>query len=324
MTEVAEVAEGSGKRVLVIHFSQTGQLRDIVDQITRPLLAAPGIDVTVVQLRPVRPYAFPWSFWRFFDTFPECIYADPDPIEPVAVEGDFDLVILAYQVWFLSPSLPVTAFLQRDAARLLKDKPVITVVACRNMWLQAQERVKEYLAQAGAHLIDNVVLAERTHGAISVITTPAWLLSGRKGPYLGGLLPRAGIWDSDVRDTARFGKAIAAQLPRRARGDTRPMLGGLSAVTVHPGLISSEFIVRRSFRLWGKLLRACGRPAAPLRRLVLALYVVFLVAMLLTIVPVVFMLKTLLSPLTRARIARQRQYFAAPSGESGELLRTNP
>ncbi len=77
--------------------------------------------------------------------------------------------------------------------------------------------------------------------------------------------------------------------------------------------------MRRSFRLWGKLLRACG-----LRRLVLALYVVFLVAMLLTVVPVVFVLKTLLSPFTRARIARQRQYFAAPSGESGELLGSNP
>jgi hypothetical protein len=318
------VAEGSGRRVLVIHFSQTGQLRDIVDEVVRPLRAAPGIDVTVAELRPVRPYTFPWSFWGFFDTFPECIYADPDPIEPLAVTGDFDLVILAYQVWFLSPSLPMTAFLQRDAARLLKGKPVITVVACRNMWLQAQERVKEYLTQAGAKLIDNVVLAERTHGAISVITTPTWLLSGRKGPYLGGLLPRAGIWDSDVRDAARFGRAIAAQLPRRERADARPMLGGLAAVTIHPGLISSEFIVRRSFRLWGRLLRACGRPGAPLRRLVLALYVVFLVAMLLTVVPVVFVLKTLLSPLTRARIAQQRRYFAAPSGESAELSGTNP
>src|SRR5262245_9928957 len=103
---MSEVAEGSGKRVLVIHFSQTGQVRDIVDEVLRPLQAAPGIEVTVVPLRPVRPYAFPWSFWRFFDTFPECIYGDPDPIEPLglAPDQDFDLVILAYQVWFLSPS----------------------------------------------------------------------------------------------------------------------------------------------------------------------------------------------------------------------------
>jgi len=78
---------------------------------------------------------------------------------------------------------------------------------------------------------------------------------------------------------------------------------------------SAEQIVQRSFRLWGKLLRACGKPASSLRRMVLVLYVVFLVAMLLTVVPVVFVLKTLLSPLTRKRIAAQRRYFAAPSGE---------
>jgi hypothetical protein len=310
------VAEASRKRVLVICFSQSGQLREIVDEVTRPLHAAPGIEVTFAPIKPVRPYGFPWSFWRFFDTFPECIYADPDPIEPVAVDGDFDLVILAYQVWFLSPSLPMTAFLQRDAARLLKGKPVITLVACRNMWMQAQEQVKQYLEKAGAKLIDNAVLTERTHGAISVITTPTWLLSGSRGPYLGGLLPRAGVWESDVRGAGRFGAAIAAQLPTRSREDSSPMLRGLSAVTVHPGLITSEKVIRRSFRLWGGLLRACGKQGAPLRRLVLALYVVFLVAMLLTVVPVVFILKTLLSPLTRAKIAQQRQYFAAPSGES--------
>ncbi len=214
MTGQGEVAEAGSKRVLVIRYSQTGQLRDITEEVIRPLRAG-GIDVTVAELKPLQPYAFPWSFWGFFNTFPECIYADPDPIELVEVEGDFDLVILAYQVWFLSPSLPVTAFLQRDAVRLLKGKPVITLIACRNMWLQAQEQVKEYLDQAGAQLIDNIVLTERTHGAISVITTPTWLLSGKRGPYLGGMLPRAGVWQSDVQDAARFGKAIAAQLPHR-------------------------------------------------------------------------------------------------------------
>ena len=163
-----------------------------------------------------------------------------------------------------------------------------------------------------------IALAERTHGAISVITTPWWLLSGNRGPYLNGLLPRAGVWESDIKAATRFGKAIATQLPQRSAGDSSPMLKGLGAVIVHPGLITSEMIVKRSFRLWGALLRTCGKPGTFLRRLVLGFYVLFLVAMLLTIVPVVFVLKTLLSPLMRARIAQQRQYFAAPSGESRE------
>jgi hypothetical protein len=314
------------KRILVVYYSQSGQLREIVDSVVQPLREAQGLEVILAELKPVKPYPFPWSVWRFFDTFPECVYADPEPIEalnlPAGVE--FDLVILAYQVWFVSPSLPTTAFLQRDGERLLRNKPVITLIGCRNMWLMAQEQVKQALQKMGARLIDNMVLTDRTHGAATVLTTPMWLLSGKRGPYLGGLLPRAGVWPSDIRAAARFGKAIAAQLPGRNADDDRPMLQGLGAVTIHPGLINSEMIVRRSFRLWGALLRACGRISFALRRVVLGLYVVFLVAMLLTVVPIVFVLKNLLAPFTRARIAQQRRYFSAPSGESDESLRSQP
>jgi len=274
-------------------------LRDVVDSVVQPLRASSEIDVTVAELKPVTPYPFPWSFWNFFNTFPECIYADPKPIRPldIAADAHFDLIILAYQVWFISPSLPTTALLQSEQAkRLFKDSPVITLIGCRNMWLMAQERTKELLKSLGARLIDNVVLTERTHGAVSVVTTPWWLLSGNRGPYLQGLLPRAGVWQSDIREAVRFGHAIAMQLPQRDVNDAGPMLRGLGAVIVHPGLISSEMIVRRSFRLWGALLRSCGDQQASLRRVVLALYVLFLVAMLLTIVPVVFVLKTLLAP----------------------------
>lgn len=306
------------KRILVVYYSQTGQLGEIVSSLVAPLQTSSECAVTIAQIKPKRPYPFPWSFWGFFNTFPECIYDDPDPIEPLTLADDaqFDLIILAYQVWFISPSLPTTAFLQSEQAkRLLNGKPVITVIGCRNMWLMAQERVKTRLQQLGAHLIDNVALTDRTHGAKTVVTTPWWLLSGNKGPYLGGLLPRAGVWQSDIQDAARFGKTIADEFPKRDVGDTRPLLWGMGAVIVHPGLISSEQLVQRSFRAWGALLRACGKPASPLRRMVLALYVVFLVAILVTVVPIVFVLKTLLSPLTRKRIVQQRAYFAAPSGE---------
>jgi len=180
--------------------------------------------------------------------------------------------------------------------------------------------MKELLSHIGARLIDNVALAERTHGAITVITTPWWVLSGNRGPYLNGLLPRAGVWESDIRAASRFGTAIALQLEGRDPTDNKPMLSGLGAVTINSGLISVEMVGRRSFRLWGKLLRACGKQGATLRRIVLGFYVMFLVVMILTIVPVVFVLKTLIAPLTRNRIARQREYLAAPSGESMEKI----
>ena len=54
----------------------------------------------------------------------------------VRADEQFDLVILAYQVWYLAPSGPITAFLKSEAGRrLLHGRPVVTVIACRNMWL---------------------------------------------------------------------------------------------------------------------------------------------------------------------------------------------
>jgi len=94
------------------------------------------------------------------------------------------------------------------------------------------------------------------------------------------------------------------------------VITGLGAVTVNERLIASERIGHRSFRIWGRLLLALGPPGAPLRRFVLCLYVIFLATMILTVAPVTALIKRILSPWTRARIARQRAYFAQPSGEA--------
>jgi hypothetical protein len=93
------------------------------------------------------------------------------------------------------------------------------------------------------------------------------------------------------------------------------MLRNQKAVSVNERLIASEKIARRSFLLWGQLLRSIGDNTSSLRRVVLCLYVVFLVVMILTVVPLSAVIKRLLSPWTRNTIAQQRRYFAQPSGE---------
>lgn len=311
------------KKVLVVHYSQTGQLREVVASFTGPLERASDIEVTHVAIKPVQPYPFPWPFWRFFNTFPECVYEDPDPIQPlpIAPDAEFDLIVIAYTVWFVSPNLPTMAFLKSpEAARLIRGKPVITLIGCRNMWLMAQERMKEHIARLGGHLIDNVALVDVTYMAATFVSTPMWMLTGKRGPFLGGKIPRAGIPPAEIARASRFGAAIARQLPQRDANDFRPMLKGLSAVSINEGLIASETITRRSFRMWGGLLRALGNRQSITRRIVLGLYVLFLITLILTVVPISAIVKRLLKPLTRARTQRQREYFAAPSGESAEHL----
>jgi hypothetical protein len=307
------------KRILIVSWSQTGQLAAVVNAVAEPLLAATDIDVVFETLHPQTPYPFPWSFLHFFNTFPETVYEKPVPLQPLQVDpaAQFDLVILAYQVWFLSPSQPMMAFLQSSAAaQLLKNKPVVTLIACRNMWLMAQEVMKEKLSALGAHLVDNIVLVDRAHPAATFISTPIWMLTGKRGPFLGGRIPAAGIPVEDIAAASRFGAAIVRQLPARKIHDREPMLKNLQAVVVNERLIASEKIARRSFMIWGKGLRALGTPSSKLRSMLLCLYIVFLVLMILTVVPISAVIKRLLSPFTRVHIEQQRHYFSLPSGEN--------
>lgn len=304
------------KKILVVHFSQTGQLNAVVKNFTSPLLGHADIDVTFECIEPVKPYPFPWPFFQFFDTFPESVYLDPAPIKPSALTGDedFDLIVLAYQVWFLSPALPMTAFLQSDVAKkLLKDKPVVTLIACRNMWLMAQEAVKEMLSDLQARLIGNVALVDEAGSAGSFLATPVWVLSGKRGPHLGGLIPRAGVSPAHIEASSRFGDRIVEKMMASDLLD-ESLLQGLGAVEVNEKLISSEATAKRGFRIWGKLLRSVGSQGSFQRKPILVIYISFLVTFILTFIPLSVLLKTLLAPLSRQRIIKQKEYFSGPSG----------
>jgi len=307
------------KRVLVIGFSQTGQLTRIVESVTAPLLASEHIDVVFQPLTPQTAFPFPWPFVTFFNHFPDTVYEIPIELQPLDINTDehFDLIILSYTVWFLSPSRPVSSFLNSEQARqLFNGKPVITLIGCRNMWLMAQEKVKTKLHNLGARLIDNIVLTDEADSFASLFATPLWMLTGDRGPFFGGMIPRAGISEEDIARSGRFGKAITKELESNTRGELKTMLHGLGAVKVDEKIIASEKIAHRSFKLWGKLLLSLGPQSSPLRKMMIFVYFAFLFIMLITVVPLNALIKRLLAPLTRKHIAGQKAYYAAPSGET--------
>ena len=313
------MSEPKPKKILHVRFSQTGQLDNLCNSVCSPLKNSANIEFTEVILTPIKPYPFPWPFISFFNHFPETVYDEPQPIDLTPLEqldDNYDLIILGYQVWFLSPSQPTTAFLQSSVAKeLLNGTPVITIIGCRNMWLMAQEHIKLQLEKLNAKLIDNIVLTDDAHSAATFISTPLWMLTGNKGPFLNGLIPQAGIPQTHIKAASRFGDAIveATELPQTF--GTQSMMQGLNAVQINETLIASETIGKRSFRIWGKLLRALGKPEAPQRKVAIVVYVLFLVTLILTVVPISALIKRLLKPLTRKKIAEQKRYFAQPSGE---------
>ena len=304
------------RQVLVVHYSQTGQLDRLMQSVCAPLLQRADIHVDFLALQPAQPYPFPWPFLGFFRIFPETVLMRPQPLLPLAVDPAqrYDLVILAYQVWFLSPSQPMTSFLASpEAAQLLKGAPVVTLIGCRNMWLMAQEKLKQRLHELGARLVDNIALTDACGTAASFLATPLWLFTGRQKPY--AWVPRAGIDEAEIVAAKRFGEAMAQRLTADALPIDQPMLRGLGAVRIDEKLIASEKVGNRSFQLWSRLLAALGPQQSRRRGAGLVLYIVFLLCLIVTVVPLSALLKKLMAPLFKARIAREKAYFAGPSGE---------
>ena len=302
------------KRILVVQFSQTGQLARIVRRLASPLADAAGeVELVEEVLRPRAPYPFPWPLLRFFDAMPESVLLDPPALEPIGANGHFDLVVLAYQVWFLSPSGPITAFLKSDEGkRLLRGRPVVTVIGCRNMWLTAQETVKRLIQEAGGELRDNVVFTDDAPTMATLITTPRWLLTGRRDRFLG--LPPAGVAEADIAGADRFGHALVQALRADHERSGKPMLGGLGAARVDPRLIFSERAGSRAFGAWSRVIRLGGKPGSFARVPLVALFCVYLVAMILAVVPASLLLQRLLRPLFARRLQLQKSYFELPSG----------
>lgn len=309
------------KKVLGVQFSQTGQAASLLESILEPLRRQDDIVLTQVALDVVPPYPFPWPFWRFLDSFPETVHLDPPALAPLPLTGgeSFDLIVLAYPVWFLSPPPPLTAFLRSATGRaLLRGRAVVTATACRNMWVMAQETVKRLLADAGARHLDHVALVDRGPALATFVTTPRWVLTGRRNAFWG--LPAAGVSEADLRDARRFGVALRDGLRRDAERLAAPLLAGLGACRVDPALVASERIGIRSFRIWGRALRALGSPGAPARRLLLVCYLVFLVAVIVTVVPLSLLLRRALAPFLGGRLERLRMAYEAPSGSGVERL----
>ncbi len=269
------------KRVLVIIYSQTGQLKRIADSITSPLVE--DVDLVFEELKPIPPFPFPWRWREFFQAFPESVQEIPCALEPFQFNPnqDFDLVILAYQVWFLSPSIPFTAFLRSPAARkVLKDKPVITILGVRNMWIMAQERVKKQIRDLGGKLVGNIVFGDPHPNLVSLVTIVHWLMKGEpKGKGLiGRLFPRAGIPDRTIREAVKFGEVIGDSLRLGQLDKLQGRLLKRGAVKINPVLMGLEKRGRKLFGVWSKFVLRKGGYGHPAREGRLKLFKYYLLA----------------------------------------------
>jgi len=302
------------KKVLVLYYSQSGQLKSVMDRIVAPLAQCESVQCDYLKIRPKTPFPYPWPFYAFFNVFPEAVYLDGCSVEQLKTEEEYDLIILGYTSWFLSPSIPVTGFLQSDQAKkLFKNKPVVTVIACRDMWLIAQEKMKTLLTDLGAHLIDNVVLTDQGKSLYTFITTPRWMLTGKKDAFW--FFPRAGVYEKEIAAASRFGDRLCIALQHDEERSKLPLLSNMGAVNVNGKLIATEHIAHRSFLIWSKLIKKAGVQGSRGRNVVITIYVIFLLTLILTVVPLNMLIRKLLSPFRKKSLAKAVYYYEQPSGK---------
>jgi len=298
-------------KILVLYFSQTGQLKRIIDSITAPLKN--DCDLVFEELKPLPAFPFPWHGMPFFQAFPESVKELPCQLEPLKCnpEGNYDLVILAYPVWYLSPAIPMSAFLQHpDAHRILNGKPVITVLGVRNMWIMAQERVRQRISEAGGKLVGNIVLSDPAPNLVSVITIVRWMMKGEKAPFrkFGKRFPVAGVPEDAIDHASVFGKIILRNLAQNDLGHLQSELASAGAVPVDPVLFNIEKRGKLIFGIWAKMILKKGGYNDPGREGRLKLFKYYLFAVIYLVSPfvsVLFRLIFRLNPKAARRIVER-------------------
>jgi hypothetical protein len=281
-----------------------------------PLKNLPGVELTLARLEPVSPYPFPWrTLSRLLSIFPECHRGGGGGVRPLAAGTDrpFDLVILAYQVWFLAPSLPVQDFFRSADARVLRGARVITVCVSRNMWHSCSETMKQMLAEAGAMHLDNVVVNHQGPPYATFVSVPRLLLLGKRDRFLG-VFPPAEVAPQDLDRVRRLGEAVAEQLRTRDAWPDRPLLAGQGAVYVNPRYIVPELVGWYLYQWGTSVVLFAARLGAWARQLAIYLFAVILVAAVLIAVPLMLIGVLILSPFLSRRIARYALRLAEPSG----------
>jgi hypothetical protein len=296
------------KNVLVIYYSQSGQLKSIAQNIAQPFLNSQDIKVTFHEIKLEKPFPFPWNKTSFFDAFPETFLQIPTALKPVPEEifdTKFDLVLLHYQVWYLSPSIPMNSFLKSDEAKkILSNTPVVTINGSRNMWIMAQEKIKVLLNQNNAKLVGNIALVDRVGNLISVITIVKWMFSGVKEKYLG-FFPLPGVSEKDIQESTKFGETILSQFNQNKLNDLQPKLVALDAVRISPYLVTVDKTANKIFNKWSNLIYKNQKN----RKQLLKIFYVYLFLAIWIISPIVYILHLITYHFKLKTIKKETQYY---------------
>jgi hypothetical protein len=295
-----------GKKVLAVFYSQSGQLEQIIDQFTEPFSEA-GATVEKLRLYPAQAYPFPWTGKSFFSVMPDCVLQVPGQLQPLSFkESSYDLIILGYQAWFLSPSIPCNSLLFDPRFReIAKNTPVITITGARNMWLSAMEKIKPVLKTMEARLVGNIALVDRHHNFVSFVTIFHWMFKAKKDRFMN-IFPVPGVSEQDILNTKNYGTTAIPYLEKSNWQGFQEEMVRQGAVPVKYNLMFIESKARKIFKVWAGIISKRKK-----RDAWLVAFKYYLLIALFIAAPIILTVDAILfKPFLSGRIKRQKQYYS--------------
>jgi hypothetical protein len=291
-------------KILALYYTQTGQLKDILFNIIKPLC---DYDIDIIEIKPVNPYPFPWTAHVFFDIMPETVLEIPIELHEVSFKHDnYDLIILSYQPWFLSPSLPITSLLKLGILnQVLRNKPVITVIGSRNMWINSQRSIKKQISESGGILIANIPLADKHSNVISAATILFWMLTGKKTRMLK-IFPFPGISQYDIQRCEDFGLIIKAHIENKSFEKIQESFINTNRIVISSEILFIEKRAKKFFLYWAIIINKTRKNIFA-RRILIEIYKYYLIVALFIVAPIVIVLyKIFRLPFTRKLVAIEK------------------
>jgi hypothetical protein len=295
-----------GKKVLAVFYSQSGQLEQIIDQFTQPMTEA-GVTVEKLRIYPAQAYPFPWTGKSFFSVMPDCVNQVPGQLQPFSFqETRYDLIILGYQAWFLSPSIPSNTLMFDPRFReIAKNTPVITITGARNMWLSAMEKIKPVLKSMDARLAGNIALVDRHHNFVSFVTIFHWMFKAKKDRFLN-IFPVPGVSEADILKTKNYGTTAIPYLEKANWQGFQEEMVKQGAVPVKYNLMFIESKARKIFKVWAAIISKRKK-----RDAWLVAFKYYLLIALFIAAPIILTVDAILfKPFLSGRIKRQKQYYS--------------
>jgi hypothetical protein len=296
------------KKIAVFYYTQSGQALQIAQSVCQPLEDA-GNTIIYKTIASENPFPFPWNRRSFFQVFPESRLAIPTGrLKEIDFSdvNDADLVIIAGQSWFLSPSLPLHTFFQNEKVKAyLKGKNIVHISGCRNMWVMTQCKIREYIYRVGGHYVGHIVLQDHAPNLISVFTIIRWMFYNKK--EASHWLPAAGVSDKDIKNASRFGNIINETTINGQWSDLQNKLMQEKAVKYKPSIVFLEKTGHRMFGFWANFIRKKGGYLDKRRTLRLNLFCCYLFFVLYVASPVGLLVFYLTFPFRIKSIKKSRQ-----------------